>query len=162
MRQRFSTKIDMRLTHWLEELRADVTFSLRQLRRAPAFTCIAAITLALGIGANSAIFALVAPRSCRHRVVSVPGSRLLCLCDSFRRAEAMGVGGLLRCHGRNLLHAAFSAKSVGRRVHLPGVGYWLGMALRGGGAAERGTPCAVIALFRIELHSRKGGVHCGP
>jgi putative ABC transport system permease protein len=43
----------------LEELRHDLIFSLRQLRRSPAFTLVAATTLALGIGANSAIFALV-------------------------------------------------------------------------------------------------------
>lgn len=49
----------MRMTQWLEELREDVKFAFRQLRRSPAFTLIAAITLALGIGANSAIFALV-------------------------------------------------------------------------------------------------------
>ena len=50
---------EMRLTQWTSELRDDVKFGLRQLRRAPAFTLIAATTLALGIGANSAIFALV-------------------------------------------------------------------------------------------------------
>jgi putative ABC transport system permease protein len=50
---------EMRLTQWLQEFRDDVKFANRQLRRSPAFTFIAAITLALGIGANSAIFALV-------------------------------------------------------------------------------------------------------
>jgi putative ABC transport system permease protein len=50
---------EMRLTQWLEELYADVTFAWRQLRAAPGFTIVAALTLALGIGANSAIFALV-------------------------------------------------------------------------------------------------------
>jgi len=43
---------------WLEELAADVRFALRQLRRAPAFTVVAAVTLALGIGVNTAMFAL--------------------------------------------------------------------------------------------------------
>jgi hypothetical protein len=50
---------EMRITTWLHELRDDVRFAMRQMRRAPAFTAIAALTLALGIGANSAIFALV-------------------------------------------------------------------------------------------------------
>ncbi len=50
---------DMRLKQWLDEFVTDVKFAFRQLRSSPAFTLIATITLALGIGANSAIFALV-------------------------------------------------------------------------------------------------------
>ena len=49
----------MRLTRWIDELRDDIRFAVRQLWRAPAFTVVATLTLALGIGANSAIFALV-------------------------------------------------------------------------------------------------------
>jgi putative ABC transport system permease protein len=50
---------EMRILQWLDELRTDVRFAFRQLRQAPVFALIAIITLALGIGANSAIFALV-------------------------------------------------------------------------------------------------------
>jgi len=50
---------ELSMALWLEELRDDVIFAVRQLRNAPVFTLVAVTTLALGIGANSAIFALV-------------------------------------------------------------------------------------------------------
>ena len=50
---------EMSVTLWLDELRDDLKFAFRQLRHSPGFTLVATLTLALGIGANSAIFALV-------------------------------------------------------------------------------------------------------
>jgi len=50
---------EMTMMDWLESIAADVRFALRTLRRAPAFTAIAALTLALGVASTTAIFSLV-------------------------------------------------------------------------------------------------------
>src|SRR4029453_1157323 len=49
----------MRRTQYVDELRQDVWFTLRQLRAAPGFAVVALLTIALGIGATTAMFSLV-------------------------------------------------------------------------------------------------------
>jgi putative ABC transport system permease protein len=57
---------------WADTLRADVRYALRGLRAAPAFALVAILSLALGIGANTAIFTLIDAVMLRSLPVSHP------------------------------------------------------------------------------------------
>src|SRR5258705_5516049 len=62
---------------WLESVRQDFRYAVRQLRNSPGFTAAAVLSLALGIGANTAIFQLVNAIRLRSLPVSKPAELAL-------------------------------------------------------------------------------------
>ena len=102
---------EMRVTQFIEEFRADVTSALRQMKASPGFTLVAALTLALRIGANSAIFALADATLLRPLPFTAPHDRLVMLWERFpngylsqvhaARLQRLGRSELvIRRHGR--------------------------------------------------------------
>jgi predicted permease len=64
-------------TLWVESIVQDVRYGIRQLAKSPGFTLITIVSLALGIGSNTAIFTLLNAILLRPLTVQSPGELLL-------------------------------------------------------------------------------------
>ncbi len=85
---------EQRGVRWLEELLQDVRFGARQLRKSPGFTTVAVVTLALGIGANTAIFSVI--NAVIMRPLPYPDPERLVACHwQWEKYEASSVTSLM-------------------------------------------------------------------
>jgi putative ABC transport system permease protein len=82
---------DQRSLPWIDMLRQDVRYGVRMLSRTPGFTIAALLTLAVGIGANAAIFAVVNAVLLRP-LPFANGSRIVTLGDRGGDGQSANVG----------------------------------------------------------------------
>src|SRR6516225_10125121 len=81
---------------WLDSISGDVRYALRGLRNQPSFTAVAVLTLALGIGANTAVFSVV--NSVLLKPLSFPNAEELVDLGQV----APGAGGVISSRGLGL------------------------------------------------------------
>lgn len=149
---------------WLEALGQDLRFGLRMLRKNPGFSLIAILTLALGIGANTAIFSVVDAVLLKPLPYHEP-QRLVML---WERNDGLGKG------RDNPSPGAFLDLRTQRQI-FEGVTAWYETAftLQGEKDAEQVTAAKVSAEFfqvlgaqaargRVFLPHETAGVATGP
>ncbi len=125
----------------LSEWGRDVRLALRSLSRSPGFAAVAVLSLALGIGANTAIFSLVDAVLIRPLAYRQP-DRLVVLweANASRHSErnVVNPGNFLEWKRRNTVFAGMALST------------WAGRTLVGPGGSERVTGRAVTAgLFDV-------------
>src|ERR1700752_4807114 len=105
-------------------LMQDVRFGLRQLHKSLGFTAIASFTLALGIGANTAIFSLVSgillrslPYPHPDKLVSITGTYPKGAFAAMReQVHSMDVAAYAEGHEFNLTHVGDPVRLTGSAV----------------------------------------------
>ncbi|PYT82619.1 MAG: hypothetical protein DMG41_32910 [Acidobacteria bacterium] len=127
---------DARRVNWIQDFVQDLRLGARSLRKSPAFAGIAVLTLALGIGANTAIFSLVDAVLLRPLPYSDP-SRLVWATEHF------GFG------PSTVVSADFPAWKDGNHVfeQIGAFGGTVGANLTGAGEPTRVTVTNVTAGF---------------
>ena len=79
---------ELRRSLWLDQLVQDGRFAMRQILRAPGFALTAALTLALGIGANTAVFSVINGYT---RPLPVPSADRIVVVASTRPDDETGI-----------------------------------------------------------------------
>jgi predicted permease len=98
---------------WLQDVTKDVRYGLRSLGRSPAFATIAVLSLAVGIGANTAIFSIINAMVLRPRAVADPGNLVeLYVGDRQRPYETCSYPSYIDFRDRNGVFSGLAAYGI--------------------------------------------------
>ena len=78
---------DKRRTRWIEDFVCDLRYAVRHFAKSPGFTAVALLSLALGIGANTAVLSLVETIVLRELPVREPGALVRIVGKQGERAQ---------------------------------------------------------------------------
>ena len=84
---------------WLDHLMQDLRFALRGIRKSPLFATVVVLTLALGIGANTAIFTIIDAVMLRAIPVSDPQHLVVFSWSAHKEPDLSGHSSFGDCHG---------------------------------------------------------------
>ncbi len=127
---------DQRGLPFLESIIADIRYAARMLRKSPGFTVVAVVTLALGIGANTAIFSVV--NGVLLNPLPYPDPGRLVTVDASKRLYPHGSISYPNFLDWHRLNHCFSFFAVSRRT---------GYLLTGVGAPEELNAAAITSDF---------------
>jgi len=136
----------------LDALNTDVRLAIRHLRHAPGFTLAALLTLALGIGANTAIFSLVDAVMLRPLPYADPG-RLVALWENVQDPSALPGAAAQTQAAERVAVAPANLPDYARLSALSSVAAYasVGRNLTGAGVPERATGEEVTSNYFTTL-----------